>query len=614
MKHKSIVPAAVLIVQAAWGQAAPDDGIPADIVYSRPGQLVDAGGFRLNLYCMGTGSPAVVFDSGWGDWAPAWSKVQPEVAKWTRACSFDRAGAGFSEPGPMPRTSARIARELRTALRGANVPGPYILVGSAFGGDNIRTFADLFMEDVAGLVLDDADPDDLEPKAMQEESQRAQAGLPKRMRECRDAISAHQPLPGACPQRFFRGLPESAWSSELNARILELTQTKADMYEAYASEMEQTPADQTYLQEHRRSFGSRPIRVLTSGNHGVGHLDKKPADTPEHLKYEKETTSAQARWLLLSSNSRQIFAHNSSEYIQFDDPETVIKAIREAYDAADKRVAAGATAPERAAGAVFHDCRDCPEMVVVPGGSFIMGSSAEEKTWAASHGGSMDAVADEAPQHRVSLPSFALGRYDVTRAEYAAFARETGYPVGDGCGRGHAILKWEKDPQLTWKNPGHAQADREPVVCVSWQDARAYIAWLNRRAQRGAASANGPYRLPSEAEWEYAARAGTTSRFFWGDEEAAAADHAWFNANSGCQNISGLSCDQGRTQPVGAKPPNGFGLYDMAGNVWQWTEDCYDNSYQGIPIDGRANETASGDPNARDGQGNCLRVDRKSVV
>jgi formylglycine-generating enzyme required for sulfatase activity len=174
---------------------------------------------------------------------------------------------------------------------------------------------------------------------------------------------------------------------------------------------------------------------------------------------------------------------------------------------------AQARAAPRAAGTVFRDCRACPEMVVLPAGSFTMGSSAEEQSWAASHGGSMKAVADEAPQHQVSLPSFALGKYDVTRGEYAAFARETGYPAGDGCGGGRAIFKWEKDPKLTWDHPGHAQTDRDPVVCVSWQDARAYIAWLNRKAHRGAAaSADGRYRLPSEAEWEYAARAGTTTR------------------------------------------------------------------------------------------------------
>src|SRR5712672_2425251 len=146
---------AVLIsTVAVSGQQLASGGIssPADIVYTQPGQLVDAGGFRLNLYCMGSGSPTVVFDSGWEDWAPAWSTVQPQIAKWTRTCSYDRAGAGFSEPGPMPRTGVRIAGELHTALHRAGIAGPYILVGNAFGGDILRTFADLYIDEVAGLV------------------------------------------------------------------------------------------------------------------------------------------------------------------------------------------------------------------------------------------------------------------------------------------------------------------------------------------------------------------------------------------------------------------------------------------------------------------------------
>lgn len=132
---------AVLISAVAFsGQQAPSGGSsPTDILYARPGRLVDVGGFRLNLYCMGSGSHTVVFDSGWGDWAPAWSKVQPQIAKGTRACSYDRAGTGFSDPGLMPCTSVRIAEELHTALHRAGITGPYILVGSAFGGDNVRT-------------------------------------------------------------------------------------------------------------------------------------------------------------------------------------------------------------------------------------------------------------------------------------------------------------------------------------------------------------------------------------------------------------------------------------------------------------------------------------------
>jgi pimeloyl-ACP methyl ester carboxylesterase len=336
---------AILSCDSSGQQVAGGGSSPADILYAQPGKLVSVNGFRLNLYCMGSGSPTVVFDSGWGDWAPAWSKVQSQVAKWTRACSHDRAGTGFSDPGPMPRTSVHIAEELRTALHHAGIPGPYILVGSAFGGDNVRTFADLYMDEVAGLVLVDADPTDVEPKSMREAEHRSHASIPSDLRDCRNAIAEHKPLPAqdsgpgkpphtCAEQFFFRGLPEAEWSPELNAKVLEIAQTKVDMYDAYSSEMEQTAWDEIYLQQHRRSFGSRPIRVLTSGNHGVGHLAERPPDTPKHLKYEQQTTQAQARWLALSSNSKRIRARNSSEYIQFDEPETVVEAIREVYDQA----------------------------------------------------------------------------------------------------------------------------------------------------------------------------------------------------------------------------------------------------------------------------------------
>src|SRR5207237_2556992 len=135
---------------------------------------------------------------------------------------------------------------------------------------------------------------------------------------------------------------------------------------------------------HRRSFGSRPIRVLTSGNHGVGHLERKPPDTPERIKYQQEITRAQARWLGLSSNAKQIFARNSSEYIQFDEPETVINAIREVYDQTSQLHSVNRKISSRKLGAVFRDCPDCPEMVVIPAGRFMMGSSEADRTWAAT--------------------------------------------------------------------------------------------------------------------------------------------------------------------------------------------------------------------------------------
>jgi formylglycine-generating enzyme required for sulfatase activity len=154
-------------------------------------------------------------------------------------------------------------------------------------------------------------------------------------------------------------------------------------------------------------------------------------------------------------------------------------------------------------------------------------------------------------------------------------------------------------PELTWQHPGFKQTDRDPVVCGSWQDAKAYIAWLNGKVRpKAAASSDGPYRLPSESEWEYAARARTSTQFWWGNDDAAASNHAWYKDNS-----------SGHTHPVEVKLANAFGLYDAVGNVWQWTQDCFAESYSGAPTDGRANETGVVDPRSN-GTKACMRVDR----
>jgi len=331
---------ACLLAAATAARAAPGDDI-----YTRPGLLAPArDGARLNLTCLGKGSPAVIFESGYLDWAPAWATVQPAIAKFTRACSYDRAGSGFSSPGPLPRTSERIATELHDALRSVRIAGPYILVGQAFGGDHSRAFADLFPAEVAGLVLVEADASDVDTAANRRRDDDGGRSYVPLFKACRDAIAAGKtefalpPPPGRpprkCIQGFFRGLPESEWSPALNAKLLDIARHKVAMWDADLSELQKTPADETWLQQHRRFLGRTPVRIVTTGNHGVHFLDKPPPPTIDHLKMEYDVAVAQSHWLSLSSDAKQVFVEKSGEYVQFDRPDAVIDVVREVFDKA----------------------------------------------------------------------------------------------------------------------------------------------------------------------------------------------------------------------------------------------------------------------------------------
>lgn len=206
-------------------------------------------------------------------------------------------------------------------------------------------------------------------------------------------------------------------------------------------------------------------------------------------------------------------------------------------------------------GDTFRDCRQCPQMVIVPSGSFIMGAQAGEK-----------GNSDEQPQHKVTIRnSFAVGKYEVRFDEWM-------HCVADGvCG----IVPdegWGRGPR--------------PVVNISWYDAKAYTDWLSRRTGKA-------YRLLTEAEWEYAARARTTTARFWGSAENAACRYA----NVADQTARGAYRDRAthdcndshlNAAPVGTFEPNAFGLYDMLGNAWEWVEDCHQSSYQSAPADGSA--------------------------
>ena len=193
-------------------------------------------------------------------------------------------------------------------------------------------------------------------------------------------------------------------------------------------------------------------------------------------------------------------------------------------------------------GDTFRDCPECPEMVVVPPGSYLMGSPPGEEGRSDSEG----------PIHEVTISEpFAVGVYEVTFDEWYACVS------GGGCG-GY--------------RPDYDGWGRRPVVNLSWNDAKAYVEWLTGKAGK-------EYRLPSESEWEYVARAETSTRFWWGDEIGRN------QANCiGCES----PWDGLQTAPVGMFSPNAFGLYDVYGNVFEWVEDCWNDNYDETPVDGSA--------------------------
>ncbi len=334
---KSTLPGTCLLLCIA--AVATAHGVPGDGRYASPGRLEYAGGTELNFYCMGSGSPAVIFDAGWEDWSPTWSTVQPVIAHHTRACTYDRAGSGFSLPGPMPRTSEEIARELHTALHEAHIPGPYLLVGHSFGGYNIRAFADLYMPEVYGAVLVDIESGDIESAKDQATDAREMKEAVVELTQCRDAVAHRQPLPPIpasedppapnmpCSHQFFRTLPMKEWSPDLNAVVLRIANTRAALYDAVIAEMQVMPADAKWLVRHRRSFGGRPIRVLTAQNHFDDNDRTEPALHSKHVAYEQGWARTQRRLLSLSTDSKQVLVPNSDHYIQFDQPEVVIDAI-----------------------------------------------------------------------------------------------------------------------------------------------------------------------------------------------------------------------------------------------------------------------------------------------
>jgi formylglycine-generating enzyme required for sulfatase activity len=237
-------------------------------------------------------------------------------------------------------------------------------------------------------------------------------------------------------------------------------------------------------------------------------------------------------------------------------------------------------------GEILRDCPYCPELVVVPAGEFVMGSSKEDIENGLG-------ATNEGPQHRVLIRHpVAIGRFEVTRDQFETFVSASGYKIGDRCYTLESNTPRERVDR-SFRNPGYAQSGIHPAVCVNWRDAKAYVDWLSRSTAK-------TYHLLSEAEWEYVARAGSTLPYGFGKDATEVCKFA--NGADQSAKLAMLPADYAYmnctdsypyTAPVGSFKANAMGVFDLLGNVWEWTEDCFYDDYLTAPSDGTARAAAA---------------------
>ncbi len=276
----------------------------ADVrAYPAPGQMIDVGGYRLHIHCVGTGSPTVVIEAGLGDWSASWSSwVQPEAARTTRVCTYDRAGMGWSEPGPLPRTAAHVAQELHTLLQNARVPGPYVLVGHSLGGLPVRVFAHDYAAEVAGVVLiESMHPRQAKPATPTTPPQTTAPASALSLATLPARIGVLRVLAG--PLDLKGGLsPEVANAYVAFSVTSRFIQTQLDESQGMGESLAQAGAV--------TSLGAVPLIVLSRG--------QDP---------DQEWQGMQADLLHLSSQSQQLIADQSGHNVQLDQPDAAVKAI-----------------------------------------------------------------------------------------------------------------------------------------------------------------------------------------------------------------------------------------------------------------------------------------------
>ena len=289
--------------------------------------LVDVGGFQLHIHCLGSGSPTVILESGFGWHGYYWSLVQKEVARFTRVCSYDRAGYGLSELTLNPRTNKAVAKELHALLNAAQISGPYLLVGHSRGGIYVRTFEELYSNEVAGLILVDSVQEELD-----EQVAAISKPKPPLMERVWEFLLMNQPvffIKKIALKRDLRERPQPAGFSDEQWEYAINMVTTPNSIHAILEELELVSSAQRggELKKMRKDLGDKPLIVISRGK-----LNDMPGDEEMqvyHRELEKLWASLQLKLTRLSSNSRHLIAKESGHSIPLEQPQIVVESIRD---------------------------------------------------------------------------------------------------------------------------------------------------------------------------------------------------------------------------------------------------------------------------------------------
>lgn len=312
---------------------ARSSAVVSDPAYTHAQTLVDVGhGRRLNLYCLGEGSPTVVFDAGLGDTTAKWGLIQPVIAEQTQTCSYDRAGLGYSDPAERPGTSASSADDLHRLLRAAHITPPHILVGHSLGGMNVRLYADLHLSEVAGMVLVDPSHEDQSSRIDAIAGPGARREWDQSLVDTRACVTSARTgfVPGSDQFKTCTVGDDDRYSSAINAALLQVHASVA-FQQAMLWEKENVfYASADEVRAARRSYGAMPLIVLT-------HVTvlKRPDETQEQREAKTRVwEELHDQIAALSTRGVNRTVTDTGHYIQFDQPQVVIDAIFEVLDAA----------------------------------------------------------------------------------------------------------------------------------------------------------------------------------------------------------------------------------------------------------------------------------------